>query len=333
MTTHANSARTIVFHEIGGPEVLVVEELALPAPGPGEVSIRVEALGINRAEVLFRSGGYYYQPTLPGSRLGYEASGIVEAVGPGVTEFEPGDPVITGSGIEMSTQGVYADQIVLPVVSVTPRPAGLDAVSGAAVWLAYTTAYGGLVEAGGLSPGDHVLITAAAGGVGIAAIQTAARVGAIPLATTRDPRKRQHLLDAGAAHVIVTGEQDTVAEVHRLTGGNGAEVIFDAVGGPELPTLAQAAAHDATIVVYGWLDDRPMVMPRNWPLTVRGYANQSLTSTAAGRRRAEHFLAAGFRDHTFRPVIAEVVHGLANMPQAHRLMESNNTTGKIVLTV
>lgn len=146
------TARTVVFHELGDPEVLTIEDLELPAPGPGEVLIRIEALGLNRAEALFRAGTYYYLPTLPGSRLGYESAGVIEAVGPDVTEFAVGDEVSTGPNIEMSSAGVYAERVVLPVNSVVPRPAGLDAVTGAATWLTYSTAYGGMLETGGCAP-------------------------------------------------------------------------------------------------------------------------------------------------------------------------------------
>ncbi|MFD3841073.1 zinc-dependent alcohol dehydrogenase family protein [Streptomyces sp. NPDC058642] len=329
------TARTVLFHEIGGPDVLEIEEVTVPAPGPGQVAVRVEALGLNRAEALFRSGAYYYQPALPSSRLGYEASGVVEAIGEGVTELAVGDPVTTGPGIEMSAQGVYAERVVLPESAVLPRPASVDAVTGAASWLTYTTAYGGLLETAGLRPGDHVLITGASSGVGTAAIQVARRIGAIPLATTRTEAKRQGLLDAGAAEVIVSGgDAETVAkEVRRLTGGRGAEVIFDAIGGPGFRPLAQALAEGGTVLVYGWLDRRPAEIPWNWPFTIHTYANMTLTETPEGRRRSTAFLNAGLADGGFRPVVAEVFDGLDRIRDAHRLMESNRHTGKIVVRI
>lgn len=309
--------------------------MTVPAPGPGQVAVRVEALGLNRAEALFRSGTYYYQPALPASRLGYEASGVIEAIGEGVTELAVGDPVMTGPGIEMSAQGVYAERVVLPESAVLPRPASVDAVTGAASWLTYTTAYGGLLETAGLRPGDHVLITGASSGVGTAAIQVARRIGAIPLATTRTEEKRQGLLDAGAAEVIVSGgDTETVAkEVRRLTGGRGAEVIFDAIGGPGFRPLAEALAEGGTVLVYGWLDRRPAEIPWNWPFTIHTYANLILTATPGGRRRSTAFLNAGLADGGFRPVVAEVFDGLDRIQDAHRLMESNRHTGKIVVRI
>lgn len=332
----STTARTVLFHEIGGPEVLRIEDVTVPEPAPGQVSLRVEALGLNRAEALFRSGAYYYQPALP-SRLGYEAAGVVTAVGEGVSELAVGDPVLTGPGIEMSAQGVYAEQVVLPETAVVRRPAGVDAVTGAAAWLTYTTAYGALLETAGLRPGDRVLITAASSGVGTAAIQVARRIGAVPLATTRTEAKRQQLLDLGAAEVIVSGEsgaesaEGVAKEVRRLTGGDGVEVLFDAIGGPGFRPLAGALATGGAVVVYGWLDQRPAEIPWTWPFTLHTYANMSLTTTPDGRRRSTAFLNAGLADGGLRPVVGEVFEGLDTMGDAHRLMESNTHTGKIVV--
>ncbi|MCX4697784.1 zinc-dependent alcohol dehydrogenase family protein [Streptomyces sp. NBC_01373] len=332
------TARTVLFHEIGGPEVLKIEDVPVPEPGPRQVALRIEALGLNRAEALFRAGTYYYQPALPASRLGYEASGVVEAVGEGVTELAVGDPVMTGPGIEMSAQGVYAERVVLPETAVVRRPASVDGVTGAAAWLTYTTAYGALLETAGLKPGDHVLITGASSGVGTAAIQVARRIGAIPLATTRSEEKRRQLLELGAAEVIVSGEPDggseaVAKEVRRLTGGHGAQVIFDAIGGPAFRPLADALAEGGSVLVYGWLDRRPAEIPWNWPFTIHTYANMTLTATPGGRRRSTAFLNAGLADGGFRPVVAEVFDGLDRVQDAHRLMESNRHTGKIVVRV
>ncbi|MFF4350694.1 zinc-dependent alcohol dehydrogenase family protein [Streptomyces sp. NPDC001530] len=327
----STTARTVFFHELGGPDVLTIEDVEVPAPGPGEVLVKVEALGLNRAEALFRAGTYYYQPALPASRLGYEASGTVEAVGEGVTDFAVGDPVTTGPGIEMSAQGVYAERVVLPDTAVVPRPESVDAVTGAAAWLTYTTAYGALLETAGLKPGDHVLITGASSGVGTAAIQVARRIGAIPLATTRTEGKKRRLLDLGAEQVIVSDDEDVAKETRRLTGGRGAEVIFDAIGGPGFRPLGEALAEGGAMVVYGWLDRRPAELPWNWPLTIHTYANFTLTTTPGGRRRSTAFLNAGLRDGGFRPPVAEVFEGLDRIGDAHRLMESNAHFGKIVV--
>ncbi|WNI25477.1 zinc-dependent alcohol dehydrogenase family protein [Streptomyces sp. ITFR-16] len=332
-TSAPATTRAVLFHTVGDPDVLTVEEVPLPAPGPGEVLVRVEALGLNRAEALFRAGTYFYQPTLPASRNGYEAAGTVEAVGPGVEEFAPGDPVTATHAQELSGHGLYAERVVAPAGYVFHRPEGVDAAHGAAVWLTYSTAYGALIEKGGLRPGDHVLITGASSGVGTAALQVANRIGAVPVATTRTRAKKRALLDAGAAHVVTTDDEDLVKEVGRITGGAGVRLILDAIGGPGFATLGEAAAPDGTLVQYGWLDGRPTVMPLNWPLTVIGYNNLALSADPAGRRRAAHFIASGLRSGALAPVVGATFDGLERMADAHRLMESNTHTGKIVVTV
>jgi NADPH:quinone reductase-like Zn-dependent oxidoreductase len=328
-----NSARTVLFHELGGPDVFTVEDTELTAPRPGEVLVSIEALGLNRAEALFRAGTYYYQPTLPASRNGYEAAGRVEAVGEGVTAFAPGDTVLAAANFELSAHGVYADRAVLPESALVPRPADVDAVTGAAVWLTYTTAYGALVERAGLVPGHRVLITGASSGVGTAAIQVARRAGAVPIVTTRTEAKRRQLLDLGAEHVIVSADEDVVKEARRLTGRRGVDIVLDAIGGAGFAELGGAIVEDGTLVSYGWLDDRPILLPRQWPLTVHGYANFVVTGTPEGRHRAAHYVFSGLADGTLRPVVGEVFDGIDRMPDAHRLMESNRHTGKIVVRV
>lgn len=327
----STTARTVLFHELGGPDVLTVEEVELPAPGPGEVLVKVAALALNRAEALFRAGAYFYQPTLPGSRNGYEAAGEVEAVGAGVTDFTPGDLVMSAANFKLSEHGVYGDRILLPESALVPRPAGVDAVTAAAVWLTYTTAYGALIVTAGMAPGDQVLITGASSGVGTAAIQVARRSGAVPIVTTRSDAKRQQLLDLGAEHVIVSEHEDVIKETRRLTGGQGADIVFDAIGGPGFRALGEATVPNGTLVSYGWLDPRPIELPMNWPLTVHGYSNFEVTGPADARRRAAHYVNAGLADGTLRPVVAEVFDGLDRIGDAHRLMESNTHTGKIVV--
>ncbi|WP_409469559.1 zinc-dependent alcohol dehydrogenase family protein [Streptomyces sp. HC307] len=327
------SARAVLFHETGGPDVLSVEKVELPAPGPGEVLVAVEALALNRAEALFRSGDYFYQPTLPASRNGYEAAGRIEAVGAGVTTFAPGDPVLAAANFELSAHGVYGDRVLLPETSVVARPADVDAVTAAAVWLTYSTAYGALVERAGLRAGDQVLITGASSGVGTAALQVVRRAGAVPIATTRTEAKRRQLLDLGAEHVIVSDDEDVIKKTRRLTGGRGAEIVLDAIGGAHFAALGEAAVADGTLVSYGWLSLQTAQLPMQWPLTVHGYNNLALTGTADGRRRAAHYIGSGLTDGTLRPVVAEVFDGLDRVRDAHRLMDSGRHTGKIVVRV
>ncbi|MDW6058862.1 zinc-binding dehydrogenase [Streptomyces sp. FXJ1.4098] len=151
----------------------------------------------------------------------------------------------------MNDYGVYAERAIVPAAAVVHRPDGLDAVTGAAVWMPYLTAYGALVDVGGMRAGDTVVLTAASSSVGLAAIQVAQRVGAVPIATTRTRAKRDALLKAGAAEVIVTDEENIADRVHDLTGGRGAEFVFDAVAGPGVVDLARAVAPGGTLFLYG----------------------------------------------------------------------------------
>ena len=326
-------AKVVVFDRLGGPEVLRLAETPLAEPGEGEVRVRIDAIGLNRAEALFRAGGYYYQPTFPVSRLGSEAAGVVEAAGPGVESFVPGDPVsVLSIGMGMSQHGVYADHAIVNADSLLPRPEWMDARTGAAVWLSYLTAYGALLEVGRLQPGDHVLITAASSSVGTAAIQVAGQMGGIPIAVTRSVAKTERLLRAGAGHVIATDQDDLAERVREITDGKGARIVFDSVGGPELATLAHNVAEDGALIVYGWLDPRPAPLPMNWPLNVHGYGVHLVTRDAGRMRRARAFITAGLRTGALAPVI-DRTFDLHDIAEAHRYMEANGQVGKIVVTV
>jgi NADPH:quinone reductase-like Zn-dependent oxidoreductase len=328
--------RAVIFDELGGPEVLRLTEVTPGDPGKGEVRVRVEAIGLNRAESNFRSGTYVYAPNLPGSGLGYEAAGVVETVGEGVEDLAPGDPVSAVPAFLMTEYGTYAESAVLPAHALVRRPDGVDAVTGAATWMAYTTAYGLLVEYGQVSPGGTVLINAASSSVGLACIQVANHIGAVPIATTRTGAKRQRLLDAGAAHVIATEEQDLVKEVLAVTGGQDVDLAVDAVMGPAVNTLIQAVRPDGTLLFYGWLDPTPAPMPIAPDFrgrTIRTYAFNELTIDSPDRlKRAKHFINAGLRTGSLRPVI-DRAFDLADVVAAHRYLESNAQLGKIVLTV
>ncbi|MFF8024509.1 zinc-binding dehydrogenase [Streptomyces sp. NPDC007896] len=284
-------------------------------------------------DALLRAGGYYYQPTLPASRLGSEAAGVVEAVGPEVTRFASGDAVsvlVTGTG--MSADGIYADRAIVREDAVLSRPAGMDAPTGAAVWMSYLTAYGALIEVGRARPGDHVLITAASSSVGTAAIRIAGQIGAIPIAVTRTEAKAEQLVRTGAAHVIATDHDDLADRVEDITGGEGARVVFDSIGGPGPTQLAQLVACDGVLIVYGWLDPRPAPLPMNWPLNVHGYGVHHVIQDPDRTRRAHAFITAGQRTGALAPVI-DRTFDLSASADAHRHMEANGQVGKVIVTV
>ena len=331
----AGMARVVRFHEIGGPEVLRIEEVEVPPPGKGEVQIRIHALGLNRAEAMFRSGQYLEEPKLP-ARLGYEAAGTVAAIGPGVQGIKIGDAVSTIPSFSLNRYGLYGDLANAPVHAVTHHPASLSWAEAAAVWMQYLTAYGALIDLADLRSGETVVIPAASSSVGLAAIQIANKVGAAPIALTRGQSKRQALLDAGAARVITTDEQDLVKEVLGITGGKGARVVFDPVGGPTFAKLAGATAHLGTLFLYGALSTEPTPLPvfdvlGKW-LTVRGYVMMEITGDLKRLERGKQFINEGLADGSFKPIIARTFP-LEQIVEAHRFLESNQQIGKIVVTV
>ncbi|TYB59521.1 zinc-dependent alcohol dehydrogenase family protein [Nonomuraea sp. PA05] len=330
-------ARTVLFSELGGPGVMRVQDVEVRDPGPGEVRIRVEAFGLNRAEALFRSGLYIEPVKRFPATLGTEAAGVVEAVGAGVTGLRPGEPVSTVQTFSMNDYGVYGERMIVPATAVLRRPEGLGAVEGSAVWMAYVTAYGALMEAGGMRPGDTVVLNAASSSVGLAALRVADRLGATPIALTRTAAKKEALLKEGAAEVIVTGEgEDVVERVLAATGGRGAELVLDAVAGPGVRDLARAVADDGTLLVYGALSGQPTPYPGielGMPaLAMRTYTMLETTTRPERLRRAAAFVNSGLRSGAFRAVVDRTFE-LAEIVEAHRYLESNAQVGKIVVTV
>lgn len=328
-------ARVVRFHSLGGPEVLQVETADLPPPGAGEVRIAVKALGLNRAEAMFRAGKYLEQPSFP-SKLGYEAAGTIEAVGPNVTDFQVGDAVSTIPAFSQGQYGVYGDLAVVPAAAVARHPESLSWTAAAAIWMQYLTAYGALIEIAKVGRGDHVLIPAASSSVGIAAIQICNFVGATPIALTRKSDKRGALEEQGAPHVIATEEQDLVAETQRITGRRGARVAFDPVGGPSIAKLAAALSRGGILFEYGVLSAEPAVLPTleliGKSLSIRGYLLFEITSDRARLEPAKQFVFEGLKAGRLKPVVAKTF-ALEQIADAHRYLESNAQIGKIVITV
>ena len=327
--------KIVRFHETGAADVLKLEDVPLAEPGKGEVRLKVEAFGLNRAEVMFRQGVYLEEAVFP-SRLGYEAAGIVDAVGPEVGGIQVGDRVSTIPSFSIGKYGVYGESAIVPAYATAGYPDTLSAVEGAAIWMQYMTAFGALVEYGRVKKGDIVLITAASSSVGLAAIQIAKSCGAVAVAATRGDRKKESLLEAGADHVIVTDKEDVAARMKDITGGKGAAIIFDPVAGPLLEKLADAAAQGAVIFQYGALSAAPTPFPLSQAigkgLSVRGYTLFEISSDPAKMARGKNFIYDGLSSGALKPIIARTFP-LEEIVEAHRFMESNQQIGKIVVTV
>ncbi len=327
--------RVVRFHRVGGPEVLQIDHVDVAAPAEGEVRIAVKALGLNRAEAMFRSGQYLEDPVFP-SKLGYEASGTIEAVGPGVSEFKIGDAVSTIPAFPQGKYGVYGDLCVVPAAAVAKHPSSLSWNEAASIWMQYMTAYGALVDIAGLKRGEFVLIPAASSSVGIAAIQICNLLGATPIALTRKDDKRAALLGHGAKHVIATETQDLVKEVQSITAGMGARIAFDPVGGPTVEKLAAALSTHGILFQYGALSTEPTPLPLftvlSKMLTIRGYLLFELTSDPARLAKGKQFIFDGLASGALKPVISKTFP-LAKIVEAHRYLEANSQVGKVVVTV
>ena len=338
-----DTARTVRFSRLGGPEVLQIEDLPIVEPKSGEVRIRVQAIGLNRAEIMFRTGQYLEQPKFP-SRIGLEAAGIVEAVGAGVTEVRIGDKVSVATGQSIAKYGTYGETAIVPASSAISYPDNLTPEEAASVWVQYLTAYFAFVDLAKIQPGQSILITAATGGAGLGAIEVARLLGAVAIATTRSASKQQALLDLRADHVIVTSKEDLGSRVKEITGGRGADLIFDPIAGDTLPTLAEAVAWGGQIILYGALGGTNVPYPlfaafaRNF--TLRSYVVYSFCGleTLGLRRneeafaRAVQFINENLASGKLKPAIAKIFP-LSEIQETHRYMESNQQLGKIVIKV
>ncbi|MDU4253155.1 zinc-dependent alcohol dehydrogenase family protein [Pseudomonas sp.] len=329
------TARAIRFHRIGGPEVLGIEPVEIRQPGPDEVSIRVKALGLNRAEVLLRTDRYIESPQFP-SGLGLEATGVVEAVGSQVRRFAVGDAVSVLPPTSMKQEPTHAEYLVVAQSRLVKNPPGQAWTDAAATWMQYLTAYGALVQAAGLREGDFVVITAASSSVGLAAIQIARRMGAVPLAVTRTSAKREALLQAGAAEVIASEEENLRSRLFEITGKAGARVVFDPVGGPIFEPLTAAMAEGGILIEYGGLSPEPTPFPLfevlSRSLVLRGYRVYEVLQDPVRLREAADFIYTGLADGSLRPVIARTF-AFDEIVEAYRYLESNQQFGKVVVTL
>jgi NADPH:quinone reductase-like Zn-dependent oxidoreductase len=327
--------KTVRFHKLGSPENLVIEDLPLPAPASGEVRLRIQAVGLNRAESSYYHGFYFEKPVLP-SRLGYEAAGIVEAVGAGVDPAWVGRPFATIPGFSQNQYGVLAEEAIVPAESLAAYPPKLSPVEAASIWMQYLTAYGALILIAKVAPGDFVIITAASSSVGLAAIQLVKGEGAVAIAATRTSKKRDELLALGADYVIATQEEDLPARVAEMTSGKGARIIFDPVGGPYIETLAAAAGQGGTIFLYGALSGQPTPFPaaQAFPkgLSVRAYSLMGLRADPAALKTATRYVYDRLNDGRLHPKIAKTFP-FAQSAGAYKYLESNEQIGKVVITL
>jgi NADPH:quinone reductase-like Zn-dependent oxidoreductase len=328
-------ARSVRIHQFGGPEVLRIEDVIVGMPGLGEVRLNIRAIGLNRTEITLRSGRSPSKPSLPTS-IGWEAAGVIDEVGEGVDGWRPGDRVALVPAYSAAQYALYSDVANVPSRSLVAVPNSQTFEQAAATWAAFGTAWAGLISLGNLKAGQTVLISAASSSVGLAAIQTAIRAGARPIALTRTSQKSDELRAHGAAAVLAVEEVDVVQQVKELTGGTGAELVFDPVGGAGFSKLAEATATGGTLILYGALSAEPAVMPPFQvfarDLTIRGFAFPAVVRNDEPLEAVKRFVSEGISSHALVPAIAHTFT-LGEIVEAHRFLESGNQVGKAVVSV
>ncbi len=319
--------KAIVIHQTGGPEQLRYEETATPVPGPGQALVKIAVTGVNFIDIYFRTGLYKADPPFT---PGMEAAGVVEAVGDGVSEVAPGDRVAYAMN-----RGSYAGYALATAWQLVKLPVGIDFDSAAAAMLQGMTAHYLAHSTYSLKTGDACLIHAAAGGVGLLLVQIAKMCGARVLGTTSTAAKADNARQAGADEMILYTEKDFVAEVRRLTGGRGVDVVYDSVGASTFQGSLECLRPRGMMVTYG---NASGAVPPIEPLLLSGKGSLFLTRPTLAhysanpdelRWRAGNVLGwvstGKLKLHIHR------VYPLAEAAQAHIDLASRNTQGKLLL--
>ncbi|MCG0289163.1 NAD(P)H-quinone oxidoreductase [Streptomyces sp. PSAA01] len=321
----------ITIPEPGGPEALVWAEVPDPEPGEGEVLVDVAAAGVNRADVLQRQGVY---PPPPGAAPypGLECSGRISALGPGVTGWAVGDEVCA-----LLAGGGYAEKVVVPSGQLLPLPEGVDLVTAAALPEVTATVWSNVFMISHLRPGETLLTHGGSSGIGTMAIQLAKAVGARVAVTAGGPEKLAACRELGADILIDYREQDFVEEVRRATDGVGADVILDIVGAKYLARNVETLATNGRLAIIGLQGgakaelNLAALLSKSAAVTATGLRSRSLAQKAA--------IIAAVREHVWpliaggrvRPIVYRTVP-MRDAPEAHRLLESSEHVGKILLT-
>jgi len=319
--------KAIQIRETGGPEVLQAAELPIPEPGPGQVLIRVEAIGVNFIEIYFRKGVYKTSlPFTPGS----EAAGTVEELGPGVTGFKAGDAVAS-----VSMLGSYAEYALVPAAQLVKVPAGLSPEQAAAAMLQGMTAHYLSHSTFPLKAGDTALVHAGAGGVGLLLTQIAVRLGARVITTVSNEAKAELSREAGASDVILYTEQDFEAEVKRLTNGKGVDVVYDSVGKTTFEKSLNCLRPRGLVALFGASSgpvppfDLIQLSGKGSLFVTRPTLWHYIATRAELEWRSGDVLSWAAKGEL--KLRTEYIYPLAEAAQAQTDLEARTTTGKILL--
>jgi NADPH2:quinone reductase len=319
--------KAVRIHTVGGPEVLRYEDVPEPTPKAGEAVVKIDAAGLNYIDVYYRSG--LYKADLPFT-LGLEAAGTVTAVGPGVTEVRVGDRVAyTG------VPGAYAEYAAVPAARLVVLPDGVTTRQGAAAMLQGMTAHYLACTTYPLKPGDTCLVHAAAGGVGLLLVQIAKMRGARVIGTVSTEDKAKLARQAGADEVILYTQQDFEAEVKRLTGGKGVQVVYDAVGKTTWDKSLSSLALRGMMVLYGQSSGPiglidPQILNQKGSLFLTRPSLFHYTATREELLQRAGEVLGWVRDGRLR-LRMEHAYPLKDAAEAHRALEGRRTTGKVLL--
>ncbi len=334
-------SRMIRLHKFGDADVLQYEEVATPVPGPGEVLVRVEAVGLSWKDVLWRQNLAPEQARLP-SGIGFELAGTVAALGDDASGLEIGTAV---AGFPASTPNRYptwGDLVLMPSHALTRYPDVLSPVDASVHYTSLLFGYLALVELAQLKPGQHVLITEASHCMAPQTVQLAKALGARVIASTGSPDNREFLRSLGADKVIATEEQDLVLEVERYTEGKGVEVILDQCAGPQMKLLGDIAAPRGKLILYGVNGGNDTAFPacaafkkhlqffRHCVLDFTGCSELGIEPNNEAVQRALVHINQMTADRLLTPVI-DKVFDFADFVAAHRYMETCPNRGRVAL--
>lgn len=315
--------KAIRVHEFGSPEVMRLEEVPDLRPGADQVLVSVKAAGVNPADTYVRSGTYALKPSLPYTP-GMEGAGLVEKIGENIKQITIGTRVYLSGSIT----GTYAEQALCNVDQVHPLPDHLSFSQGAAVSVAYTTAYRALFQRGHAAPGETVLIHGATGGVGIAAVQLSKAGGMLVIGSGGSEKGRKLLLNEGAAFVIDHQSPGHLDQVLALTNGQGADVILEMLANVNLGLDLKALAKGGRVLIIG-SRGKVEVDPRD--LMSREAAVLGVyTMTKEGKKSAQCAILAGLENRSLRPIVGKEMP-LKEAPRSHKEIMQSGAYGKIVL--
>jgi NADPH2:quinone reductase len=321
--------RAVRIHELTGPAGLRVDEVEAPRAEAGEVLIDVKAAGVNFPDVLLSRGKYQFKPPLPFTPGG-EVAGVVAAVGAGVSGFAPGDRVAA-----FMIHGAFAEQVVVPRESVVVLPPGVSFEVGASVMVTHGTTMHALVDRAALRPGETLLVLGAAGGVGIAAVELGKALGARVIAAASTDEKTAFCRERGADEVICYGREDLKERVKALTGGNGADVVYDPVGGELTEAALRATAWEGRLLIVGFASGPIPRIPMNLVLLkgcqIAGvfWGSFAARDPARNRGNIERCLA-WIAEGKLRPRVDEVLP-FERAAEALERLERRAVLGKLAL--